>query len=157
MESPCCLVLIVHFFGDSCCVLHCGNGSSDGTIVPLVDHTLHKCKTVLSIRKPKNLKYKEVVWAKNVNNEKTGYHTKYYRKFTALGRNVPPKNYNVESKSVYTRSKSTLASGSSSTGIIPEICIFCTKKTKSTTAVNRSWFQWERETLKKRSINVQQL
>ena len=130
MESPSCLVLIVHYFGDSCCVLHCGNGSSDGAIVPFVDHTLRKCKAVLSIRKAKNLKYKEVVWPKNVNNEKTGYYAECYRKFTALGRNAPPRNDNVEPKSVHTRSKSTLASGSSSTGIMPEICIFCTKKDK---------------------------
>ena len=123
-------VLLVHFIVDSCCVLHCSDGSSDGTIVPFVDHKLDKCRTVLSIRKAENLKYKEVVLSENVNNKKTGYHAEFYRKFTALGRNAPPKNDDVESKSVHTRSKSTLASGSSSTGIMPEICIFCTEKDK---------------------------
>ena len=123
-------VLLVHFIVDSCCVLHCSDGSLDGTIVPFLDHKLDKYRTVLSIRKAKNLKYKEVVLSENVNNKKTGYHAEFYRKFTALGRNAPPKNDDVESKSVHTRSKSTLASGSSSTGIMPAICIFCTKKDK---------------------------
>ena len=62
--------------------------------------------------------------------KKTGYHAQCYRKFTALGRNAPPKNDNVQSKSVHTRSKRALASGSSSTGIMPKICIFCNKKDK---------------------------
>ena len=62
--------------------------------------------------------------------KKTGYHAQCYRKFTALGRNAPPKNDNVQSKSVHARSKSALASGSSSTGIMPKICIFCNKKDK---------------------------
>ena len=114
MESPsrpCSNCGSIHV-ADSCCVLHCGDGSSDGTIVPFVDHTLDKCRTVLSIRKAKNLKYKEVVLPENVNNKKTGYHTECYTKFTALGRNAPPKNDDVESKPLHTRSKSTLASGS---------------------------------------------
>ena len=123
-------VLIVHFFAHSCCVLHCGDGSSDGTIVPFVDHTPGKCRTVLSIRKARNLKCKELLLPENVYNNKTGYHAECYRKFTALGRNAPPKNDDVESKSVHTRSKSTLPSGLSSTGIMPEICIFCVKKQK---------------------------
>ena len=130
MESPshpCSHCGSIHV-ADSCCVLHCGDGSSDGTIVPFVDHTLGKCRTVLSIQKVKNLKYKEVVLPENVNNKKTGYHAECCRKFTALGRNAPPKNDDVESKSGHTRSKSTLARGSSSTGIMPQICIFCTKK-----------------------------
>ena len=132
MESPsrpCSNCGSIHV-ADSCCVLHYGDGSSDGTIVPFVDHTLDKCRTVLSIRKAKNLKYKEVVLPENVNNKKTGYHAECFRKFTALGRNAPQKNDDVESKPLHTRSKSTLASGSSSTGIMPKICIFCTKKDK---------------------------
>ena len=100
------------------------------TIVPFVDHTLDKCRTMISIGKAKNLKYKEVVLPGNVNDKKSGYHAKCCKKFTVLGRNAPPKNYDVQSKSVHTRSKSTLASGSSSTGIMPKICIFCTKKDK---------------------------
>ena len=99
-------------------------------MVPFVDYTLDKCRTVISIRKAKNLKYKEVVLPENVNNKKTGYHAECFRKFTALGRNAPRKNDDVESKPLHTRSKSTLASGSSSTGIMPKICIFCTKKDK---------------------------
>ena len=67
---------------------------------------------MLSIGEAKNLKYKEVVLPENVNNKKTGYHTECYTKFTALGRNAPPKNDDVESKPLHTRSKSTLASGS---------------------------------------------
>ena len=106
MESPSrlcsnCGSINCSFFADSCCVLHCGNGSSDGKIIRFVDHTLDKCRTVLSIRKTKNLKYKEVVLPENVNNKKTGYHAECYRKFIALGRNAPPKNDNVESKSVH--------------------------------------------------------
>ena len=123
-------VLIVQFFADSCCVLHCGDGSSDGTIVPFVDQTLDKCRTVLSIWKAKNLKYKEVVLPENVNNKKTGYHAECYREFTVMGRNTPPKNDDVESKSVHTRSKSTLASGLSLKGTMPQLFIFCTKKNK---------------------------
>ena len=131
MESPsrpCSNCGSIHV-ADSYCVLHCGHGSSDGAIVPFVDHTLDKCRTVLSIRKAKNLKYKEVVPPENVN-KKADYHADCYRKFTDLERNAPPKNDSVESKSVHTRSKSTLASGSSSTGLMPKICIFCTKKDK---------------------------
>ena len=131
MESPsrpCSNCGSIHV-ADSYCVLHCGDGSSDGAIVPFVDHTHDKCRTVLSIRKAKNLKYKEVVPPENVN-KKAGYHADCYRKFTDLERNAPPKNDSVESKSVHTRSKSTLASGSSSTGLMPKICIFCTKKDK---------------------------
>ena len=61
---------------------------------------------------------------------KSGHHADCYRKFTDLERNAPPKNDSVESKSVHTRSKSTLASGSSSAGLMPKICIFCAKKDK---------------------------
>ena len=114
----------------SCCVLHCGDRSSDGTIVIFVDHSTDKCRTMLSIQKAKNLKYKEVVLPENINNKKTGYHAECYRKFTALVRNEPPQNDDVESKSVHTRSKSTLASNSSSAAIMPKICILCTKKDK---------------------------
>ena len=71
-----------------------------------------------------------MVLPENFNNKKTGYHTECYKKFTALGRNALPKNDNVESKSAHTRSKSILARGSSSRGIMPEIRIFCTKKDK---------------------------
>ena len=62
--------------------------------------------------------------------KKTANHAECFRKFTALGRNTPTKNDDAESKSLHTRSKSTLASGSSSTGIMQKICIFCTKKDK---------------------------
>ena len=127
MESPsrACLNCGSIQVADSCCVLHCGDGSSDGTIVPFVDHTLDKYRAVLSTRKTKNLKYKEVVLPETVSNKKTGYHAECYGTLTAFGRNAPPKNNNNESKSVHTRSKSNLASGSSSTGIMPKICIFC--------------------------------
>ena len=47
-----------------------------------------------------------------------------------MGRNALPKNDDVESKSVHKRSKRTLASGSSSTGIMPKISIVCIKKDK---------------------------
>ena len=89
MESPSlpcsnCGSINCSFFSDSCCVLHCGDGSSDGTVVPFVDYTLDKCGKVLSIRKLKILKYKEFVLSENINNKKTGYHAECYRKFTAL-------------------------------------------------------------------------
>ena len=131
MESPSrpCSHCGSIYVADSCCALHCGDGISAGTTAPFDDHTLDKCSKVLSIRKAKNLKYKEVVLPENVN-KKTGYHAECYRKFTALGRNPPRKNDADESKPLHTRSKSTLASGSSSTGIMPKICIFCTKKDK---------------------------
>ena len=158
MESPsrpCSNCGSIHV-ADSCCVLHCGDGSSDGTIIPFVDHTHDKCRTVLSIRKAKNQKYKEVVLPETVNNKKTGYHAECYRKFTALGRNAPPKNDNVESKSVHTRSKSTLASGSSSTGIMPKICIFCTKKDKKHNGSKQKLVSVETGYFEERSRNVQQ-
>ena len=158
MESPsrpCSSCGSIHV-ADSCCVLNCGDGSSDGTIVPFVDHTLDKCRTVLSIRKAKNLKYKEVVLPENVNNKKTGYHAECYRKFTALGRNAPRKNDDVESKPLHTRSKSTLASGSSSTGIMPKICIFCTKKDKKHNGSKQKLVSVETGYFEERSRNVQQ-
>ena len=96
--------------------------------------TLDKCRRLLSIRKTKNLKYKEVVLPEQQKNmlttKKTGYHADCCRKFIALERNAPPKNDDVESKSVHARSKSTVAIVSLSTGIMPKICIFCTKKDK---------------------------
>ena len=158
MESPsrpCSNCGSIHV-ADSCCVLHYGDGSSDGTIVPFVDHTLDKCRTVLSIRKAKNLKYKEVVLPENVNNKKTGYHAECFRKFTALGRNAPRKNDDVESKPLHTRSKSTLASGSSSTGIMPKICIFCTKKDKKHNGSKQKLVSVETGYFEERSRNVQQ-
>ena len=158
MESPsrpCSSCGSIHV-ADSCCVLNCGDGSSDGTIVPFVDHTLDKCRTVLSIRKAKNLKYKEVVLPENVNNKKTGYHAECFRKFTALGRNAPRKNDDVESKPLHTRSKSTLASGSSSTGIMPKICIFCTKKDKKHNGSKQKLVSVETGYFEERSRNVQQ-
>ena len=135
MESPSrpcsnCGILIVYFFAGSCCALRCGDGISDGTIIPFVVHTLDKCRTVLSIRKAKNLKYKELVLRENINNKKTGYHAECCRKFNALGRNAPPKNDDVRSKSGHRRWKSTLASASLSIGMMPEIFIFYTKKDK---------------------------
>ena len=77
-----------------------------------------------------NLKYKELVLRENINNKKTGYHAECCRKFNALGRNAPPKNDDVRSKSGHTRSKSTLASASLSIGVMLEIFIFYTKKDK---------------------------
>ena len=63
MESPSrpCSHCGSIYVADSCCALHCGDGSSAGTTAPFDDHTLDKCSKVLSIRKAKNLKYKEVV------------------------------------------------------------------------------------------------
>ena len=158
MESPsrpCSNCGSIHV-ADSYCVLNCGDGSSAVTIVSFVDHTLDKCRTVLLIRKAKNLKYKEVVLPENVNNKKTGYHAKCYRKFTALVKNAPSKKDDVESKLVHTRSKSTLASDSSSTGIMPNMHFLYQERQKNTTAVNRSSFEWKREILKERSRNMQQ-
>ena len=148
--TPCSTNLVI--------ILTCGIAFSSVfklcTIVPFVDYTLDKCRTVLSILKAKNLKYKQVVLPENVNNKKTGYPAKCYKKFTALGRNAPPKNDDVESKSVYTRSKSTLASGSSSTGIMPKIFIFCTKKDKKHNGSKQKLKK--QKFLKKRSRNMQQ-
>ena len=104
----------------------------------------------------KNLKYKEVVLPENINNKKTGYHAEYYREFTALGRNGPPKNDDVESKSVHIRSKSTLANGSSSTIIMPKICIFCTEKDIKRNGSKQKLISVEMGDLKKRSRNMQQ-
>ena len=64
------------------------------------------------------------------NSNKTEYRAECFIKFTALGKNAPSKNDDVKSKSVNTRSQSTLASGSSSIGMMPEIYIFCTKKNR---------------------------
>ena len=129
---------------------------TDGTIIPFVDHIHDKCRTVLSIRKAKNQKYKEVVLPETVNNKKTGYHAECYRKFTALGRNPPRKNDDDESKPLHTRSKSPLASGSSSTGIMPKICIFCTKKDKKHNGSKQKLVSVETGYFEERSRNVQQ-
>ena len=88
MESPSCPCsnsrsINCSFFAHSCCVSHCGDGSLDGTVVPFVDHTPDKCRTVLSIRKARNLKYNEVLLPGNGNNKKIGYHANCYRKLTA--------------------------------------------------------------------------
>ena len=81
-------------------------------------------------RRQKKLNYKEVVFSGNDDSNKTEYPAECFIKFTALGKNAPSKNDDVKSKSVNTRSQSTLASGSSSIGMMPEIYIFCTKKNR---------------------------
>ena len=121
--------------------------------------TLDKCRRLLSIRKTKNLKYKEVVLPEQQKNmlttKKTGYHADCYRKFIALGRNAPPKNDDVESKSVHARS-STVAIVSLSTGIMPKICIFCTKKDKKHNGSKQKLVSVETGYFEERSRNVQQ-
>ena len=83
---------------------------------------------MLFIPKEKNLKYKKVVLPENVNNKKMDIMMNVIGNLLPFGRNAPTKNNNVESKSVHTRLKRNLASGSLSTGIMPKICVFCTKK-----------------------------
>ena len=121
--------------------------------------TLDKCRRLLSIRKTKNLKYKEVVLSEQqktmLTTKKTGYHADCYRKFIALGRNAPPKNDDVESKSVHARS-STVAIVSLSTGIMPKICIFCTKKDKKHNGSKQKLVSVETGYFEERSRNVQQ-
>ena len=144
---------------DSCCVLRCGDGSSDGTIFPFVDHTWQMQEIVIHTedKKPKVQRSGSAWTTKNhVNNKKTGYHTDCYRKFIALRRNTPPKNDDVESKSVHARSKSTVAIVSSSTGIMPKICIFCTKKDKKHNGSKQKLVSVETGYFEERSRNVQQ-
>ena len=86
----------------------------------------------------------------NVNSKKTRNPAECYRKFTALGRNAPLKNDDVVSKSVHTRSKSTLASDSSSTEIMPKICIFCTKKVKKHNGSKQKLISVETEDFEKK-------
>ena len=121
--------------------------------------TLDKCRRLLSIRKTKNLKYKEVVLPEQQKNmlttKKTGYHADCCRKFIALRRNTSPKNDDVESKSVHARS-STVAIVSLSTGIMPKICIFCTKKDKKHNGSKQKLVSVETGYFEERSRNVQQ-
>ena len=91
-----------------------------------------------------------MVLSENVNSKKTGNPAEGYRKFTALGRNAPLKNDDVVSKSVHTRSKSTLASDSSSTEIMPKICIFCTKKVKKHNGSKQKLISVETEDFEKK-------
>ena len=119
-------------------------------------HTWQVQDSAIHTEGKKNLKYKEVVLHENVNNKKTGYHAEYYREFTALGRNEPPKNDDVESKSVHIRSKNTLANGSSSTRIMPKICIFCTEKDIKRNGSKQKLISVKMGDLKKRSRNMQQ-
>ena len=73
------------FYLGKCCVLHSGDGSSEGSITLFNEKTLEKFKYVLSVRKSKNIKYSDVI-IHDTTDKSTGFHIECYRKFTALGK-----------------------------------------------------------------------
>ena len=117
-------------------MLHVGDGYKDGTITVFNMNTLELCKKILLVRNSKNLNgmYGGLKLPGKVDLT-SGFHIECYRRFTALGKNMVALNQKEETKSnksaYTTRSQTTeLAPYSSSTGVLPKICIFCTKKDK---------------------------
>ena len=72
------------------CVLHSGDGSSEGSITLFNEKTLEKCEYVLSVRKSNYLKYSEVI-IPDTSDKSNGFHIECYRNFTGLGK-YDPKN-----------------------------------------------------------------
>ena len=116
------------------CILHVGEGKSDGSITLFTDETLTKCEDILIIRKTQKLKYSDIVMPDSAGGE-SGFHIECYRRFTALSKvqrekmQVEQKEKNsADSSSYLTRSNIGGPLSSSKTGIFPKECIFCSKK-----------------------------
>ena len=67
------------------CVFHEGEGPRVGRIILFSSSGLQKCKEIRSIRRSKNLKYKNVTLPEQIGGLE-GYHMTCYRRFTALSK-----------------------------------------------------------------------
>ena len=65
------------------CIFNDSEGKSIGRIVLFRSSGLQKCKAICSIRRSKNIKYKNITLSKQIGVSE-GYHMTCYRRFTAL-------------------------------------------------------------------------
>ena len=110
------------------CVFHDEEGQRVGRIVLFSSSGLQKCKEIRSIRRSKNLKYKNVTLPEQIGGLE-GYHMTCYRCFTALSKEYTNGNTAQTSVNYTTRSQSNILSRTS-TGVLSKVCIFCEKKDK---------------------------
>ena len=111
------------------CVLHVGGKTSDN-IELFNDKTWEKVQTVNKARHEQfsNSKYFEINLP-NVFNDSTGYHKKCYRKFTSFS--IP--FVSEKSKCLdghLLRSAIHETPCTSSTGVLPKVCLFCDQTSK---------------------------
>ena len=117
------------FSGDTCC-FHEGDSSNDGKILLFKEESLRKSECILEIHKQNNLKYAAVILPESIES-KTGFHLLCYRKFTALSKSQRDKLQEmIEMKEKQKKTRSDMASPkpSTSTGIFPKVCLFCSRE-----------------------------
>ena len=123
------------FSGDTCC-FHEGDSSNDGKILLFKEESLRKSQCILEIRKQNNLEYTAVILPESIESI-TGYHLLCYRKCTALSKSQQDKLQEMIemkekeksfSKQKKTRSGMASPRPSTSTGIFPKVCLFCSRE-----------------------------
>ena len=114
---------------------------SEGKITLFKDDSLLKCQNILNAQRKQNLKYNDLTLPELVDG-RHGFHIQCYRIFSALSklqrrRMLDDKNSEQISldknekpqisagKAYLTRSNVDAPKPSSSTGIFPEVCLFC--------------------------------
>ena len=108
------------------CVLHLG-GKTSKTVKLFDDKTWEKVQTVNKARHEKlsNSKYFEINLP-NVFNDSIGYHSKCYRNFTSISMPLcSGKSKISDGKSHLLRSDNNETPCTSSTGVLPKVCLFC--------------------------------
>lgn len=90
--------------------------------------TLDKCNSVLTIRKSKNLQDNNVILPYDIDDGK-GFHIACYHRFTAIAKYLD-KKMPSSSTTYVTRSQVPKLASPSTTGVLPKLCIFCSKKDK---------------------------
>ena len=128
-----CLFSYIHEFVANICrsernFFYLGDGQSVGRIVLFSSSGLQKCKEIRSIRRSKNLKYKNVTPPEQIGGLE-GYHRTCYRHFTALSKEYTKADTAQNSANYTTRSQSNILSATS-TGVLSKVWIFCEKEDK---------------------------
>ena len=108
------------------CVFQDREGQRVGRIVLFSSSGLQKCKEIRSIRRSKNLKYKNVTLPEQIGGLK-GYHMTCYRRFTALSKEYK-KADTAQTSANYTTSSQSNTLSTTSTDVLSKVCIFCEKK-----------------------------
>ena len=110
------------------CVIHEEERQRVSRIVLFNYSGLQKCKESCSIRRSKNLKYKNVILPEQIGGLE-GYHITCYRCFAAISKAYSKADTAQSSANYTTRSQSNILS-TTSTGVLSKVCIFCEKKDK---------------------------
>ena len=117
--------------------MHIGDGSTSGEIVLFKETTLQRCKSILEIQRCVKLKYNEVILSECINGS-DGFHMECHKKSTALSEkqrerfkldNETENKKRQSSTERLIRSEMTSPTPSSSRGLFPNVCIFCSKET----------------------------